>query len=126
MPYSINTQVGAQAVAAYNDNEQMPLHTELQSGQTVRIETREGEKPKPEWHEFVVTSKARSSIRAHLKNLERADSVEFGNRLLDQAMARRGYAFEDVPSRRRDRYPSKNGIARLQARPHGTGQADGR
>ncbi|HLS05439.1 MAG TPA: RelA/SpoT family protein, partial [Wenzhouxiangella sp.] len=80
--YAIHTQVGDQAVAAYIDNEQMPLYTELQSGQTVRIETREGEKPKPEWHEFVVTSKARSSIRAHLKNLERADSVEFGNRLL--------------------------------------------
>src|SRR5690625_7758457 len=112
MPYSINTQVGAQAVAAYNDNEQMPLYTELQSGQTVRIETREGEKPKPEWHEFVVTSKARSSIRAHLKNLERADSVEFGNRLLDQAMAQRCYSFDNVPTRRLERYLKKNEIGR--------------
>src|SRR5690625_5789273 len=71
---AIHARGGHHAVAAYIDKEQTPLYTELQPGQTVRIKTSEGEKPKPEWHEFVVTSKARSSIRAHLKNLERADS----------------------------------------------------
>lgn len=112
--YAIHTDVGNQAVGAYVDREKVPLNSVLHSGETVEIITRKGEKPKAEWHEFVVTSKARSSIRAHLKNLQRADSVEIGNRLLDQALARRGYSLESVAPRRLERYLKKNGIEELE------------
>ncbi len=112
--YAIHTDVGNQAVGARIDHEPVPLNTRLVSGQTVEIITRKGATPQPEWHEFVATSKARSSIRSHLKNLEQADSVAIGHRLLDQALTRRGYSLEKVSQRRLDRYLKRLGVERLE------------
>ncbi|RFF27306.1 MULTISPECIES: bifunctional (p)ppGpp synthetase/guanosine-3',5'-bis(diphosphate) 3'-pyrophosphohydrolase [unclassified Wenzhouxiangella] len=112
--YAIHTDVGNQAVGARIDREPVPLNTRLESGQTVEIITQKGATPQPEWLEFVATSKARSSIRAHLKNLEQADSVAIGHRLLDQALARRGFSLEKISERRLDRYLKKLKLERLE------------
>lgn len=112
--YAIHTDVGNQAVGARVDREPVPLNTRLESGQTVEIITQKGATPQPEWHEFVVTSKARSSIRAHLKNLEQVDSVAIGHRLLDQALTRRGFTLEKISQRRMDRYLKKLKFERLE------------
>jgi guanosine-3',5'-bis(diphosphate) 3'-pyrophosphohydrolase len=112
--YAIHTDVGNQAVGARIDREPVPLNSRLESGQTVEIITQKGATPQPEWLEFVATSKARSSIRAHLKNLEQADSVAIGHRLLDQALARRGYSLEKISERRLDRYLKKLKLERLE------------
>jgi RelA/SpoT family (p)ppGpp synthetase len=112
--YAIHTDVGNQAVGARIDRQPVPLNTRLESGQTVEIITQKGARPQPEWLEFVATSKARSSIRAYLKNLEQADSVAIGHRLLDQAMTRRGYSLEKVSQRRLNRYLKKLGLERLE------------
>ncbi|NEZ02741.1 bifunctional (p)ppGpp synthetase/guanosine-3',5'-bis(diphosphate) 3'-pyrophosphohydrolase [Wenzhouxiangella sp. XN201] len=112
--YAIHTDVGNQAVGARIDREPVPLNTRLESGQTVEIITQKGATPQPEWLEFVATSKARSSIRAHLKNMEQADSVAIGHRLLDQALTRRGYSLEKISERRLDRYLKKLKLERLE------------
>ncbi len=112
--YAIHTDVGNQAVGERIDREPVPLNSRLESGQTVEIITQKGATPQPEWLEFVATSKARSSIRAHLKNLEQADSVAIGHRLLDQALARRGYSLEKISERRLDRYLKKLKLERLE------------
>ena len=112
--YAIHTDVGNQAVGARIDREPVPLNSRLESGQTVEIITQKGATPQRDWLEFVATSKARSSIRAHLKNLEQADSVAIGHRLLDQALARRGFSLEKVSERRLDRYLKKLKLERLE------------
>ena len=112
--YAIHTDVGNQAVGCIIDKETLPLNTVLSTGQTVEILTEPGSTPEPKWLEFVVTSKARSSIRAHLKNLEQADSVAIGDRLLDQALARRGHSLESISQRRLARYLKKLGLDRLE------------
>ncbi len=112
--YAIHTDVGNQAVGARIDKHRMPLNTRLENGQTVDILTEKGSEPQSEWLEFAVTSKARTAIRSHLKNLEQADSVAIGDRLLDQALARRGYSMEKVPDRRVDRYLKKLGLERFE------------
>ncbi len=112
--YAIHTDVGNQAVAARIDQRRMPLRTGLENGQTVEILIEKGSKPLPEWLEFVVTSKARTAIRSHLKNLEQADSVAIGDRLLDQALIRRGSSLEKVSQRRLDRYVAKLGLERVE------------
>ena len=112
--YAIHTDVGNEAVAARIDRERAPLGTRLENGQTVEIITQKGSVPEPEWLEFVVTSKARTAIRSHLKNLEQADSVAIGDRLLDQALARRGTSLEQIGQRRVDRYLAKLGLERLE------------
>ena len=112
--YAIHTDVGNQAVVARIDGEAMPLSTRLENGQTVEIITREGATPQPEWLEFVVTARARTKIRGHLKNLEQADSVAIGDRLLDQALGRRGYSLETISRRRLERFLKKSGLERLE------------
>jgi len=112
--YAIHTDVGNQAVVARIDGQAMPLNTRLENGQTVEIITREGATPQPEWLEFVVTSRARTKIRGHMKNLEQADSVAIGDRLLDQALGRRGYSLETISQRRLERYLKRSGLERLE------------
>ncbi len=112
--YAIHTDVGNAAVGARIDKQRMPLSTRLENGQMVEILTEKGAVPAPEWLEFVVSSKARTAIRSHLKNLEQADSVAIGDRLLDQALARRGYSLEKISQRRLQRYLSKLGLERLE------------
>ena len=112
--YAIHTDVGNQAVGARIDGQVLPLSTRLENGQTVEIITRKGATPQPEWLEFVVSSKARTKIRGHMKNLESADSVAIGDRLLDQALGRRGYSLETISQRRLERYLKKSGLERLE------------
>ncbi len=112
--YAIHTDVGNQAVGARIDKQRMPLSTRLENGQTVEILTDARATPQPEWLEYAVTAKARTAIRSHLKNLEQADSVAIGDRLLDQALARRGSSLEKISQRRLDRYLAKRGLERLE------------
>ena len=112
--YAIHTEVGNHAAGALIDHQPAPLSTRLENGQTVQIRTDDAVAPRPEWLEQVVTSRARTAIRSHLKNLEQADSVAIGHRLLDQALARRDSSLEKVSQRRLDRYVKKAGLERLE------------
>lgn len=84
--YAVHTDIGNRCVAAKVDRKPVPLRTPLQNGQTVDIVTARGARPNPSWINFVVTAKARASIRAYLKNLRRSEAVEFGKRLIDRAL----------------------------------------
>ena len=112
--YAIHTDVGHHAVRALIDKQNLPLNTRLDNGQTVEILTEDQAQPQAEWLGFVVTPRARTAIRSHLKNLETADSVKIGDRLLDQALERRGHALESISSRRLERYLKKLGLERLE------------
>jgi RelA/SpoT family (p)ppGpp synthetase len=84
--YAVHTDVGNTCVAAKIDRRLTPLSSPLQSGQTVEIITAPGARPNPAWLSWVVTGKARATIRNYLKNLKREESIELGKRLLDQAL----------------------------------------
>ena len=95
--YAIHSGVGNACVGVKIDRIASPLSTELSSGQTVEILTASHGKPSPAWLDFVVTAKARSSIRQYLKGLKEEQAEELGMRLLDKALARSGKAFKDLP-----------------------------
>jgi len=84
--YAVHTDVGNRCVAAKVDRRLVPLRTPLRNGQTVEVITAKGATPNPAWVSFVVTAKARASIRQYLKNLKRSEAVELGKRLLNQAL----------------------------------------
>jgi (p)ppGpp synthetase, RelA/SpoT family len=84
--YAVHTDVGNRCVAAKVDRRLVPLRTPLRNGQTVEIITAKGATPNPAWVNFVVTAKARASIRQYLKNLKRSEAIELGKRLLNQAL----------------------------------------
>ncbi len=84
--YAVHTDVGNRCVAAKVDRRLVPLRTPLRNGQTVEIITAKGATPNPAWVNFVVTAKARASIRQYLKNLKRGEAIDLGKRLLNQAL----------------------------------------
>jgi guanosine-3',5'-bis(diphosphate) 3'-pyrophosphohydrolase len=62
------------------------LSATLESGQTVEIITAPGATPNPAWLSFVITGKARGSIRHALKNQQRNESLALGRRLLERTL----------------------------------------
>jgi RelA/SpoT family (p)ppGpp synthetase len=96
--YAVHTDVGNRCVAAKIDRRLVPLRTPLRNGQTVEIITAKGATPNPAWVNFVVTAKARASIRQYLKNLKRGEAVELGKRLLNQALEEFSLTLRKIPS----------------------------
>jgi GTP diphosphokinase / guanosine-3',5'-bis(diphosphate) 3'-diphosphatase len=94
--YAIHSDVGNTTVAAKIDHRLAPLSTQLANGQRVEIITAPGARPNPAWLNFVVTGKARSNIRHFLKNQRSAESIQFGKRLLDRALATLSTQWDDL------------------------------
>jgi GTP pyrophosphokinase len=85
--YAVHTDIGNRCVAVKINQELMPLRTELKNGDRVEIITAAHAKPNPLWLNFVVTAKARSHIRHFVKTMHFQESVQLGERLLNQALA---------------------------------------
>ena len=100
--YSVHTDVGNACVAVKIDRQLAPLSSLLENGQTVEVVTANGARPNPAWLDFVVTSKARSSIRHFLKTQRHTESVALGRRLLKQALSKIGLSLRHVPSQATD------------------------
>ncbi|SAL17208.1 guanosine-3',5'-bis(diphosphate) 3'-pyrophosphohydrolase [Caballeronia peredens] len=94
--YSIHSDLGNQCVAVKINNELLPLRTELKSGDIVEVITAPYSKPNPAWLGFVRTGKARSAIRHYLKTMRLNESVQLGERLVDQSLKGYGLALSDV------------------------------
>jgi guanosine-3',5'-bis(diphosphate) 3'-pyrophosphohydrolase len=87
--YGVHSDLGNQCVAVKINNELLPLRTELKSGDIVEVITAPYSKPNPAWLGFVRTGKARAAIRHYLKTMRFNESVQLGERLVDQAL--KGY-----------------------------------
>ena len=112
--YAVHTDVGDHAVAARVDKKLVPLRTKLVSGQTVEIITAASASPNPSWLEFVVSSKARTSIRHYLKHLQHEDAVELGHRMLDRALEALETSLDGVPAETLEQYLAENRLRRLE------------
>jgi len=113
--YAVHTDVGNRAVASRVDKKLVPLRTRLASGQTVEIITARSAAPKPQWLEFVVSSKARTAIRHQLKQLEHEDAVQLGHRMLDRALEAMDSSIERLPKGRLDAFLTEHRYPRLEA-----------
>jgi GTP pyrophosphokinase len=85
--YAVHTDIGNRCVAVKINQELMPLRSELKNGDRVEIITAAHAKPNPLWLNYVVTAKARSHIRHFVKTMHFQESVQLGERLLNQALA---------------------------------------
>ncbi len=81
--YQIHTDVGDHCAGAKINGKIVPLNYKLQSGDIVEIITHPNKKPNPEWLKFVVTSKAKSRIKAYVKELERERMITLGRDRLE-------------------------------------------
>ena len=84
--YAVHTDVGNSTVAAKINQELVPLRTEIKTGDHIEIVTASPGKPNPAWLNFIITSKARSQIRAFLKTAESNDLVILGYSMLNNAL----------------------------------------
>jgi guanosine-3',5'-bis(diphosphate) 3'-pyrophosphohydrolase len=94
--YAIHSDVGNTCVAARIDRRLAPLRTVLYSGQTVEIITAPGANPNASWLNFVVTGKARATVRGYLKNLKAQEAEALGRRMLNAELARFGLDVDAV------------------------------
>ncbi|MBQ5924834.1 MAG: bifunctional (p)ppGpp synthetase/guanosine-3',5'-bis(diphosphate) 3'-pyrophosphohydrolase [Alistipes sp.] len=84
--YEIHTNIGNHAIGAKVNHRTQPITTRLNTGDQVEIITAESARPKAEWLDVVITSKARQTIQDWLKG-ERQDNIEYGMRHLEESLA---------------------------------------
>lgn len=94
--YAVHTDVGNTCVAARVDNRLAPLSLPLSTGQTVDIISAPGARPNPAWLNFVITSKARVSIRHFLKDQQHSEAEDLGRRLLEKVLSTQGFSLAKI------------------------------
>ena len=94
--YAVHTDIGNSCVACRIDRRLAPLSATLESGQTVEIIRAPAAQPNPAWLAFVITGKARSSIRQALKHQQTSESQGLGKRLLERALELHDMTFDDL------------------------------
>lgn len=112
--YAVHTDVGNRCIEAEINRELSPLKTILQNGQTVSVITKRGAKPNPDWINFAVTAKARSSIQHYLKNLRKSDAYEMGKKLLNSALDEIGTTLRKIGKKRQNEVLDQLGVKSLK------------
>jgi GTP pyrophosphokinase len=92
--YAVHSEVGHHCAGAKVSGKLVPLRTRLENGDTVEILTSPHQKPRREWLDSVVTSRARSRIRHELKTEEVAQARRLGQEILQRDLRRRGGSLE--------------------------------
>ncbi len=106
--YAIHTDIGNACVACRVNKQLASLSQPLQSGQTVEIITAPGASPSTVWLNYVVTGKARSSIRHFLKGQQQRESVELGRSLLSKSLSSMGYRLSELSASSKQRVLEHN------------------
>jgi GTP pyrophosphokinase len=92
--YRIHTQVGHRTHGARVNGKMVPLKYKLQNGDTVEILTSETSKPSKDWLKLVVTSRAKSKIRALIKKGEQETGRVIGREILEKEFKKHGLHFD--------------------------------
>jgi GTP diphosphokinase / guanosine-3',5'-bis(diphosphate) 3'-diphosphatase len=86
--FAVHTDLGAQTLGAKINGRHVPLRTALQNGDVVEIIKGSHAEPQLSWLGFVVTGKARASIRRQVRLKERAEIAEIGAKLFEEIVER--------------------------------------
>lgn len=108
--YTIHTDIGNACVACRVNKNLYPLSAPLSSGQTVEVITAPGAQPSPAWLAFVVTGRARSSIRHYLKQQKQTESIELGRQLLKRSLRNFERKLSEISEAQRQRVANHNQV----------------
>ncbi|WP_454885968.1 RelA/SpoT family protein [Sphingomonas oryzagri] len=86
--YAVHTDLGNQAVGAKVNGRLVPLRTPIQNGDQVQILKSAAQKPQPEWMNFVVTGKAKATLRRFVRQKERVELIALGRKFYDEIVSR--------------------------------------
>jgi GTP pyrophosphokinase len=90
--YAVHTELGNRIVGARVNGRMVPLKHQLQNGDTVEAITAKTQTPSKDWLKFCVTNKAKTKIRAFVKEEQRKRSVVLGKELLEREFRKFGAA----------------------------------
>lgn len=93
--YLIHTGLGNKCTGAYINGRNVSIRQELHSGEAVEIMTSSTQTPKMEWTNFVVSSHARSKIRASVKELQARQGV-LARELLERKLKNRKIEWDET------------------------------
>jgi GTP diphosphokinase / guanosine-3',5'-bis(diphosphate) 3'-diphosphatase len=88
--FAVHTNVGMHCAGAKVNGRIVPLRYELRNGDTCEVITNKQQRPNKDWLEFVKTSRARTKIRAVVREFERERAVVIGKELLEREFKRYG------------------------------------
>jgi GTP pyrophosphokinase len=86
--FAIHSEVGHRCSGAKVNGLMVPLSHQLHSGDTCNIITRTEQTPSLDWLKIVKTARARTRIRLHVRQEQRARSQIVGREVLDKALRR--------------------------------------
>lgn len=92
--FSVHSDLGMKCLGAKINGKLVPISYVLQNGDQVDILSSQNQKPKFDWLEFVVTSKAKSKIKSFL-NSEKNSFVEEGKEILQRKLRHAKINFND-------------------------------
>ena len=99
--YAVHTDVGNHCAAARINSRLVPLKTKLKSGDTIEVITSAHQQPSKDWLKFCVTTRAKSKIRAFVKEEQRKRALELGKEILEKDFRKVGHSlqktFKDSP-----------------------------
>ena len=84
--YAVHSEVGDTCVAARINGRLRPLNTQLENGDQVLIETSKNATPSPLWEKFVVTGKAKASIRRFVRNERYEQFCDLGKAIFQKTL----------------------------------------
>jgi GTP pyrophosphokinase len=73
--YDIHSDLGDKCVGGKVNDRKVTLRHKLRNGDTVSVETSSNQKPKIDWLDFVVTSRAKTRIKASLNEARKLDAA---------------------------------------------------
>jgi GTP diphosphokinase / guanosine-3',5'-bis(diphosphate) 3'-diphosphatase len=92
--FSVHSDLGMKCLGAKINGKLVPISYVLQNGDQVDILSSQNQKPKSDWLEFVVTSKAKSKIKSYL-NSQKNQLVEEGKEILQRKLRHAKITFND-------------------------------
>ncbi len=84
--YAVHSEVGHRYAGARVNGAMVSMSYRLRNGDVVEVVTRRGQHPRKDWLNHVVTSKARSRIRAWVRKQEREKAAYTGRTLLEREL----------------------------------------
>jgi GTP pyrophosphokinase len=93
--YAVHSEVGASTVGAKVNSRMVPLRAQLHNGDQVDIITSKAQRPSPDWENFVVTGKAKASIRRYVRQEQRHQYAELGRQILQKTFRQEGHEFTE-------------------------------
>lgn len=92
--FSVHTDLGMKCLGAKINGKLVPISYVLQNGDQIDILSSQNQKPKADWLEFVVTSKAKSKIK-NILNSEKNQNTAEGKEILQRKMRHAKLTFSE-------------------------------